>query len=54
MLSRGVNSDILIILLNNIRYINFTNDISYDTIKKAIVQAAGSLESGCKVLLKHF
>jgi len=43
-----------VIVIKNIRYINFTNDISYDTIKKAIVQAAGSLESGCKVLLKHF
>ena len=32
------------------KYINFTNDISYDTIKEAIVQAAGSQESGCKML----
>ena len=30
--SRGVNSDILIMLIKNIRYINFTNDVSYDTI----------------------
>ena len=42
------------ILAHAVNCLNFTNDISYDTIKKAIVQAAGSLESGCKVLLKHF
>ena len=44
MLSRGVNSDILIILIKNIRYINFTNDISYDTIKKTNIQAVSAVD----------
>jgi hypothetical protein len=35
---------LLIILIKNIRYINFTNDISYDTIKKANIQAVSAVD----------
>ena len=34
------NSILLDIIINNIRYINFTNDISYDTIYEVNVQQA--------------
>ena len=32
------------VLIKNIRYINFTNDISYDTIKKANIQAVSAVD----------
>jgi len=35
---------LLIILIKNIRYINFTNDISYDTIKKTNIQAVSAVD----------
>jgi len=31
-------------LIKNIRYINFTNDISYDTIKKTNIQAVSAVD----------
>ena len=35
---------LLIMLIKNIRYINFTNDISYDTIKKTNIQAVSAVD----------